>query len=113
MFLFLIIPQFIEINLYIGGDSAEAFAQIKKEALEPKPWRAEELQVDGWVDWPKGFPDQNDYENVSFCGATKNLSQVTWVQNKTLVQMGTVDPETTKLKDYADGVWQAVNGMGL
>lgn len=97
----------------IGSDAAEWFAELKEEAQERKPGRDGESQTDGWVDWPRGFPDQNDYENVSHCGATKNLGQVYWVQNTTLVRIGTAAPETTKLRDYADGVWQVVNGMGL
>jgi hypothetical protein len=109
----------VEVDLYIGGDPVAFFEAAKQDALAAKEWRSEDNQIDGWVDWPSGFPDQNDYELVSHCGAHKNLGTVYWVQEgsktktKTLVQIGTPAPQATKLSDYADGVWQVVYGMDL
>ena len=62
------------------------------------------------------------YEQVSVCGADEVEMNAFWVQNKTIVRLsrmgdlgssGLENVKPVNLKDYADGVWRVVNGMGL
>jgi hypothetical protein len=96
-----------EIDIYFGVDPVETYNEIKKDSLEAKDWRVEGHQIDGWKEWPHGYPDQNDYEGVSHCGKTDAGNKVAWVQGKALVVLSSVAGGKT-LEEYADGVWNIV-----
>jgi hypothetical protein len=63
---------------------------------------------DSWKEWPRGFPDKNDYEDVEECGATEDGTKAAWVQSRYFVLL--VASEGGKvLRDFADGIWGVVN----
>lgn len=97
----------IEIDIY-SGDAMEMYKETKKECETRQEWREE---ADGWKEWPSGFPDKNDYEDVEICGMTSKGTKVAWVQRGFLIMISTAVESTDgeKLKDYADGVWNVVN----
>jgi hypothetical protein len=97
-----------EINIYYPQDPMADYNELKKESLEKNEWRIEGKEIDGWEEWPRGYPDQNDYEDVSACAKVTDGHQVAWVQGKALVVLATVTG-ADKLKEYADGVWNIVN----
>lgn len=74
-----------------------------------------------WQDWPKGFPNQNDYDDVLMCFGNESQRMVFWVQKGAgagavgdrvyTVQLEGLQDGIGLLKDYADGVWGVVNQM--
>lgn len=88
------------------------YEDLKKESLTAKSWRAEGHEVDGWKEWPSGFPDQNDYEHIEACGMTLNGQKAAWVQSGYLVVLTAVQGGNG-LKDYADGVWCVVHAVSV
>jgi len=102
----------IEIDIYSGGQAKATYEEIKKDSLEAKSWRVEGEQIDGWKEWPSGFPDQNDYEDVEICGMTLNGQKAAWVQSGYLVVL-TAIMGGEGLKDYADGVWGVVHAASV
>lgn len=81
---------------------------------------------DSWQEWPKGFPNQDDYESMVECAANEIQGAVLWVQSGGpasvgekkyyLVEMsaqpqssGSIGERFSALKDYADGLWGVVD----
>jgi len=76
-----------------------------------------------WLRWPKGFPNQNDYEGVVECATRESDGIVVWVQRAGgtnaserkhyLVQMSAqgsgLGGGVEALRDYADGLWGVVD----
>jgi len=109
----------IEIDVYFSlpkpdvHKAMEMYTSSKQEALESKPWRQEGKEVDGWVDWPKRYPNRNEYETMEACGMIKSGKKVAWVQGGYFVELsGGPLMEEGGLEEYADGVWLVVNGAG-
>lgn len=81
---------------------------------------------DSWQEWPRGFPNQNDYESMVKCAANESKGVVLWVQKGDtaragedkyyLVEMSAqlqsssgIGDGLSALKDYADGLWGVVD----
>jgi len=75
-----------------------------------------------WLEWPRGFPNQNDYESMVECLGNESRGVVLWVQKGAdedkyyLVEMSAQSQSArgtgeglSALKDYADGLWGVVD----
>lgn len=102
----------IDIIIYSGGDPMVIYEKVKNESLTASSSHVEGHEVDGWKEYPSGFPNQNDYENVDACGMTLNGQRAAWVQCGFLVVLTAVQGGKS-LKDYADGVWGVVHAASL
>ena len=61
-----------------------------------------------WEEWPRGFPNKDDYEHVKRCGmhTDGDAGFAMWTQNSDVVM---ISGPAKGLWEYSDELWQAVD----
>jgi hypothetical protein len=98
----------VEIQIF-SGSATTMYAEIKQACI--LRGRSAGHVAGGWKEWPKGFPDKNEYEDVEICGAAEDMKKAAWVQSGFLIVLSvSLDRDGgVKLPNFADGIWGVIN----